>query len=47
MKLLVYKDSLSVGRGADKAVKAFAEALSGRGHDVRLVARGAFAAALE
>ena len=47
MKLLVYKDSLSVGRGADKAVKAFAEALSGRGHDVRLVERGAFAAALE
>ena len=47
MKLLVYKDSLSVGRGADKAVKAFAEALSGREHDVRLVERGALAASLE
>ena len=47
MKLLVYKDSLSVGRGADKAVRAFAAALSERGHDVRLVERGAFAASLE
>ncbi len=46
MRLCVYKDSLSVGRGADKAVKAFAAALSGRGHDVTLIERGAFAAAL-
>lgn len=47
MRLCVYKDSLSVGRGADKAVKAFAAALEERGHDVALVERGAFAAALE
>jgi len=47
VKLCVYKDSLSVGRGADRAVKAFAAALAGRGHDVRLVERGGFAAALE
>lgn len=47
MRLCVYKDSLSVGRGADKAVKAFADALSVRGHNVSLVERGAFAAALD
>ncbi len=47
VRLCVYKDSLSVGRGADKAVKSFAAALSGRGHDVSLVERGAFAAALD
>lgn len=47
MRLCVYKDSLSVGRGADKAVKAFAAALSGRGHDVALVERGGLAAALD
>ena len=47
MKLCVYKDSLSVGRGADKAVKNFAAAMSARGHEVRLVERGGLAAALE
>ena len=46
MKLCVYKDSLSVGRGADKAVKNFAAAMSARGHEVRLVERGGLAAAL-
>ena len=46
MKLCVYKDSLSVGRGADKAVRGFAEALSGRGHDVGLVERPALSSAL-
>lgn len=46
MKLCVYKDSLSVGRGADRAVKNFAAALAERGHDVVLVERGGFAAAL-
>lgn len=47
MKLCIYKDSLSVGRGADKAVKNFAAAMSARGHEVRLVERGGLAAALE
>ncbi len=47
MRLCVYKDSLSVGRGADKAVKAFAAAMSDRGHDVALVERGGLAAALD
>ena len=46
MKLCVYKDSLSVGRGADKAVKNFAAAMSARGHEVSLVERGGLAAAL-
>ena len=46
MKLCVYKDSLSVGRGADKAVKNFAAAMSARGQEVRLVERGGLAAAL-
>jgi len=46
VKLCVYKDSLSVGRGADKAVKNFAAAMSARGHEVRLVERGGLAAAL-
>ena len=46
VRLCVYKDSLSVGRGADKAVKNFAAALSARGHDVRLVERDGLAAAL-
>lgn len=46
MRLLVYKDSLSVGRGADKAVKSFSAELAARGHDVRLVERDAFPAAL-
>lgn len=47
VRLCVYKDSLSVGRGADKAVKNFAAAMSARGHAVRLVERGELAAALE
>ena len=46
VRLCVYKDSLSVGRGADKAVKNFAAAMSARGHAVRLVERGGLAAAL-
>lgn len=36
MKIAVYKDSLSTGRGADRAVKNFASGLAGRGHDVVL-----------
>lgn len=47
VRLCVYKDSLSVGRGADKAVKNFAVAMSARGHEVRLVEGGGLAAALE
>ena len=35
-----------MGRGADKAVKNFAAAMSARGHDVRLVERGGLSAAL-
>ena len=46
VRLCVYKDSLSVGRGADRAVKNFAAAMSARGHEVRLVERGGLAAAL-
>ena len=47
MRICVYKDSLSVGRGADRAVRNFAAALAERGHDAVLVERGGFAAALE
>jgi glycosyltransferase involved in cell wall biosynthesis len=47
VKICVYKDSLSVGRGADKAVKNFAAALFECGHDARLVERGGLDAALE
>ena len=36
MKLAVYKDNLSTGRGADRAVKNFASGLAGRGHSVAL-----------
>ena len=35
-----------MGRGADKAVKNFAAAMSARGHDVRLVERGGLSSAL-
>lgn len=46
MKICVYKDSLRVGRGADRAVRAFAAALAARGHDVGLVEREGLARAL-
>ena len=36
MRLAVYKDNLSTGRGADRAVKNFAADMAARGHDVIL-----------
>ena len=42
MKIAVYKDSLSTGRGADRAVRNFAAGLSERGHDVTLMERAEF-----
>lgn len=36
MKIAVYKDNLSTGRGADRAVKNFAAGLAERGHDISL-----------
>jgi len=46
MRILVYKDSLSTGRGADRAVRNFAAALAERGHTVRLIEREALGEAL-
>lgn len=46
MRILVYKDTLANQRGADRAVKNFAEALAERGHAVRLIERPALEAAL-
>ena len=46
MRIAVYKDSLSTGRGADRAVRNFAAALAGRGHDVALFERGELEARL-
>lgn len=43
MKILVYKDNLSTGRGADKAVRNFAVGLAERGHDVALMEQAQFA----
>ena len=42
MKIAVYKDNLSTGRGADRAVRNFAAGLSERGHDVSLMERQDF-----
>ena len=42
MKIAVYKDSLSTGRGADRAVRNFAAGLSERGHDVALMEKAEF-----
>ena len=44
MRIVVYKDSLSTGRGADRAVRNFAAGLTERGHDVSLMEKDAFAA---
>ena len=44
MRIAVYKDSLSTGRGADRAVRNFAAGLSERGHDVVLMEKAAFTA---
>ena len=43
MKIAVYKDNLSTGRGADRAVKNFAASLVERGHDAVLFEREALA----
>ena len=37
MKIVVYKDNLSTGRGADRAVRNFAAGLAERGHSVSLM----------
>ena len=42
MKIAVYKDNLSTGRGADRAVRNFAAGLAERGHDVSLMERQDF-----
>ena len=42
MRIAVYKDNLSTGRGADRAVMNFAEAIKGRGHDVALLDKNEF-----
>ena len=36
MKIVLYKDNLATGRGADKAICSLADALSARGHDITL-----------
>lgn len=47
MKLAVYKDNLSTGRGADRAVKNFASGLAERGHAVALFEKGELPARLD
>ena len=42
MRIAVYKDNLSTGRGADSAVRNFAAGLSERGHDVALMEKADF-----
>jgi len=42
VKIAVYKDSLSTGRGADRAVRNFAAGLAERGHAVALMERAEF-----
>ena len=44
MRIAVYKDNLSTGRGADRAVRNFAAGLSERGHEVSLMEKGEFLA---
>ena len=43
MRILVYKDNLSTGRGADRAVENFAAGLAERGHEVSLMEKSQFA----
>ena len=47
MKLAVYKDNLSTGRGADRAVKNFAAGLAARGHSVALFEKNELPARLD
>lgn len=42
MKIVVYKDNLSTGRGADTAVRNFADGLTERGHAVSLMEKDEF-----
>ncbi len=42
MRIAVYKDNLSTGRGADRAVRNFAAGLAERGHEVSLMERDEF-----
>ncbi len=42
MRIAVYKDNLSTGRGADSAVRNFAAGLGERGHDVALMEKADF-----
>ena len=42
MKIAIYKDNLSTGRGADRAVKNFAAGLSERGLEVSLMEKAEF-----
>ena len=42
MRVAVYKDNLSTGRGADRAVRNFAAGLAERGHDVALMEKAEF-----
>ena len=42
MRICVYKDNLSTGRGADGAVKNLASGLRERGHDVALMEKPEF-----
>ena len=46
MKIAVYKDNLSTGRGADRAVRNFAAGLAERGHSVVLFERAELSARL-
>lgn len=46
MRIAVYKDSLSTGRGADRAVRNFAAGLAERGHDTVLFEKAALSARL-
>ena len=47
MKIAVYKDSLSTGRGADRAVRNFAAGLAERGHAVALMEKDEFLSQME
>lgn len=47
MKIAVYKDNLSTGRGADRAVRNFAAGLAERGHDVALFEKADLAVRLD
>lgn len=47
MRIAVYKDNLSTGRGADRAVRNFAAGLAERGHEAILFEKGELAARLD